>query len=145
MAKRNLLVVDSDTKLNRLNEKVLLSSGIVNNLFMATNGTDALRYLESCVVNRRPLPDIIVFDLQMRGLNGFDFIDRLISLDIPDRDNIELVVFTASSNPSDQQKASLKGIRHYVSKPYILRGLREVYSKIISGESRKQRRPGTIL
>lgn len=145
MRKRNILVVDSDIKLNRLNKKVLLSSGIVNDLYMANNGADALIFLESCVVNRQPLPDIIVFDLHMRGLNGFDFIDGLINLDIPARENVELVVFTASSNPRDQKKAIMKEIRHYVSKPYLLRGLREVYSKIISGECRKQRYSGTIL
>jgi CheY-like chemotaxis protein len=128
--KRRLLIIESDKHLNKVNEIVLRASGVVADLHIANNGKEALDYIKSQVVNNSPLPDIIVFDLQMSVSNGFEFIDKFTLLDIPGKNAIELVVFTASSKPSDRQMAFSKGIKHYLSKPYLLRGIRDIVSQL---------------
>jgi CheY-like chemotaxis protein len=128
--KKKLLIIDNDRHLNIVNEKVLLSSGIVNDLHIVYNGKDALEYLKSRAEDHAALPDIIVFDLQMPIVNGFDFIDQFAMLEIPGKDNMELVVFTASSKFSDRQRAISKGIKHYLDKPYLLGGLRDILSQL---------------
>lgn len=124
--KKRLLIIDSDVHLNKLNEKVLRSSGIVDDLHIVNNGQDALDYLQTLLDNNSSLPDVIVFELQMPIVNGFEFIDQFSKFEISEKETVELVVFTASSKPSDRQKAISKGIRHYLSKPYLLRGLRDI-------------------
>jgi CheY-like chemotaxis protein len=121
--KKRILIVDGDRHLNKVNEKVISSSGIVEDLRIAMNGREALEYLRKCLDKGQALPHIIVFDLQLPAMDGFQFIDQLQTLGIPGNENIELVVFTASSNPRDKQKATSRGIRHYVNKPYLLRSL----------------------
>lgn len=124
--KKRILIVDGDRYLNKVNEKVISSSGIVEELHIVMNGREALEYLRKCLNKEHALPHIIIFDLQLPLMDGFQFMDHLQTLGIPGRENIELVVFTASSNPRDQQRAILKGIRHYINKPYLLRSLSDI-------------------
>ncbi len=128
--KRRLLIIDNDKQLNKINEKILHMSGMVKELHITCNGKDALEYLISRVQKDYPLPDIIILDLDMPVMNGFEFIDEFHQLDIPGKAHIELVIFTSSSNPRDKQRASSKGIRHYLSKPYLLRGLSDIVFRL---------------
>jgi CheY-like chemotaxis protein len=138
---KNLLIIDSDKHLNIVNEKVVRTSAVVHDLHIVCNGIDALEYLQALARQQAALPDVIVFDLQMPGLNGFDFIDQFARLEIAGKDHVELVVFTASIKPSDRQKAISKGIRHYLYKPYLLVGLKEVLSALQVKEASKIQRP----
>lgn len=124
--KKNIVVVDFDQSLNKINEKVLRESDIVADLQIFTQCENALEYLKSCLFGKKRLPDIIVFELQMPSLNGFDFIDRLALLGIPKQYQVQLVVYTASSSPRDKQKALEKGITHYLNKPFLLRSLCDI-------------------
>ena len=140
--KKRILIVDNDRQLNKINEKVLHSAGIVSELHIANNGREALDYLTSRLEKQYPLPHIIIFDLDLPVLDGFKFIDKFHSLDFPGKSAIELVVFTASSNPKDKQKVSSRGIKHYLSKPYLLRGLNDIllHMKVNPDIYGKQRR-----
>lgn len=124
--KKRILIVDHDKQLNKINEKVLHSAGIVSELHIANNGKEALDYLSSRIEKQYPLPHVIIFDLDMPVMDGFKFLEKFQSLDFPGKSAIELVVFTSSSNPKDKQKISSRGIKHYISKPYLLRGLNDI-------------------
>ncbi len=124
--KKRILIVDSDTQLNKINAKVLRAEGIVDDLNIATSGREALEFLQAQLVSDKPMPQIIIFDLNLPEMDGFEFLDAFRALDFPERDRIELVVFTSSSNPNDRQRAATKGIHHYISKPYLLRNLKGV-------------------
>jgi CheY-like chemotaxis protein len=136
--KQTLLMIDSDKQLNKVNEQVLRSSGLVKALHMVDNGREALDYLKHQVEQHASLPNIIIFELQMSIVNGFEFIDQFRMLEIPEKEEIELVVFTASSKPSDKQAAIAKGIRHYLNKPYLLRALRDIIFQINTKESTRR-------
>jgi CheY-like chemotaxis protein len=125
-----LLIVDNDKHFNTVNRKVLRSAGIVDDLHIVNNGKDALDYLKSLASAEDRLPNIIVFELQTPILNGFEFIDEFSRLEMDGRNNIKLVVFTASNKQSDRQKATSKGIKHYLLKPYLLIGLREIVTQL---------------
>lgn len=128
--KKRILIIDDDKQLNQINQKVLVSSGLVSELHFAENGKEGLEYLFSRIEKGYPLPDIIIIDLIMPGMNGFEFIDTFNELEFHGKYKITLVVFTGSSNPNDKRRAVSKGIRHYLEKPYLLRGLNDVIHKI---------------
>jgi CheY-like chemotaxis protein len=128
--KKRILIVDADRALNKINEKVLCSAGIVNELHITTNGLDGINYIKNRIEKNYPLPDIIILDLNIPVLSGFEFIDEFQKIDFPGKSTIEIVIFTSSSNPKDKLKAQLRGIRNYLDKPYILRGLVDIISRI---------------
>ena len=128
--KKRILIIDDDKLLNKINEKVLIAAGVVNELHIVLNGQQALDYLENRRSKEYPLPDIIVLDLHMPVMDGFAFIEEFNKLTFPGKSKIELVVFTSSSSPRDKQRAIAAGIRHYLNKPYLLRGLVDIMMRL---------------
>jgi CheY-like chemotaxis protein len=127
--KKRILIIDHDKQLNKINENVLLTAGIVNELHITGNGQEALNYFRSRIENNHPLPQIVIFDLHLPVLSGFEFIDEFAKLDFPGKAGIELVVFTYSSSVRDRERALSKGIRHYLPKPYLLRNLMNIVAR----------------
>jgi CheY-like chemotaxis protein len=124
--KKRILIIDNDKQLNKINESVLITSGMVNELHIASNGQEALDYFRSRVENNYTLPQIVILDLHLPVLDGFEFIDEFGKLNFPGKAGIELVVFTYSSSLKDKQRALSKGIQHYLPKPYLLRNLMSI-------------------
>ena len=103
--KKNVLIVDNDTNLNKINEKILRSSGLVDQLRIIDNGKDAVEFLACLAEHGLALPHIIVFDPTLSDHDGFEFIDELAMFDIPGKNDVELGAYNASCKPSDKQKA----------------------------------------
>ncbi len=85
-------------------------------MFVAKNGQIALDYLEKkngffSVVQ----PDIIVLDLNLPMVNGFDVLTFVKSSNT--LRSIPVVVLTGSLNPSDETKARSLGATSYCLKP----------------------------
>lgn len=123
---KKLLLLDRDEHLLSVNRKILKTSGLADDIYTSLNVKEALQYIKSCIATESRVPDLIIFDLKLGQSSGFDFIDQLRALGIPDDHCTELIVFTDSSSHRDMEKARAKGIRHYLFKPYLLRGLRDI-------------------
>lgn len=132
---KRILIIDDDKMLNKIHEKVLLAAGVAHELDIKTNGLDALNYLKYRISNNHLLPEIIILDLHMPVMNGLQFLDEFQKLDFPGKHEIEFVVFTSSTSVRDKQNAISRGIKHYLSKPYILRGLVDIISKLDAGRN----------
>lgn len=129
---KRILLIDDDIQLNKIHEKILPSSGLATEVHTALNGKEAIEYLEARIEKGYPLPNVIIVDLDMPVMNGFEFIDRFNAMAIPGKNAIEVIVFTSSINPSDRTKALAKGVRHFLNKPYLVRALHDVYLQLKS-------------
>lgn len=66
------LFLDDDELANELVTYILEFAGITN-YTICTSGNDALKYLKACKQNN-DFPDIIFVDINMPGMNGFEFV-----------------------------------------------------------------------
>ena len=57
-------------------------------------------------------PDIIILDLNLPKLNGFQLLERCRR-----QEGLPIIVFTSSANPEDNKRAFELGARDYVIKP----------------------------
>lgn len=85
------------------------------------SGQEALQALNSAQ-GRSDTPRMILLDLNLPGLSGFDVLKEI-------RSNsrwrhIPVVVLTSSSDPRDMELAQMMGANAYVSKPSTLAELR---------------------
>ncbi|MEY3808307.1 MAG: hypothetical protein RI893_1283 [Pseudomonadota bacterium] len=79
---------------------------------VASNGEDALK-----IAQREP-PDLILLDVMMPHMNGFEVCRRL--KENTDTRNIAVVFVTAMSNGADEEKGLNLGAVDYITKPFMI-------------------------
>ncbi|MFA5890232.1 MAG: response regulator [Actinomycetota bacterium] len=103
-----VLVVDDDPLVRALLSEVLHESEF--DLRQAADGTEALR------VAGENVPDVIVLDVMMPGVNGFEVCRRLRT--DPRFEDVRIVMLTARDTPEDKARASAAGADAFFSKPF---------------------------
>ncbi|KAK6349478.1 hypothetical protein TWF696_005762 [Orbilia brochopaga] len=95
---------------------------------IAPNGIDALRLLSSKLAE----PDLILMDLQMPLMDGYDATKNIRSATKPELKefrHIPIIAVTASTLEEDKEKAFKVGMSDYVFKPLGMNVLRELLAK----------------
>ena len=139
LAKKLVLIVD-DTPTN-----VAVVSGVLKDSFrtkVATNGEKAL-----AIANGAEKPDLILLDVMMPGMNGYEVCRRL--KDNPVTRDIPIIFLTAKTEELDEEKGFDVGAVDYIHKPFsapiVLARVRTQLALqealIEAQESRKQGRP----
>lgn len=126
MKKKNVLLVDDDQIFNLLNQKTLQMLGIVGEIHVARNGSEALELINQYYIGSRALPEVILLDLNMPIMDGFGFIEAFHRLSIPNIEKTLIIVVTSSDNPNDLKRAKELGITNYLTKPLSETELRQV-------------------
>ena len=113
-----LLVEDAETDAILI-RRAFQKGNIVNPLQVVTNGSDAIAYLkgEGIFANRAeyPLPELILLDLKLPGLDGFDVL-RWIRQQ-PAFKALRVVVLTSSDRIQDVNLAYQLGANSFLVKP----------------------------
>jgi CheY-like chemotaxis protein len=124
MKKKNVLLVDDDQIFNLLNQKTLQTLGIVGEIHTARNGSEALDLINQYYTGSRPLPEVILLDLNMPIMDGFGFIEAFHRLNIPSAQKPLIIIVTSSDNAQDLKRAKDLGIKNYLTKPLTEADLR---------------------
>ena len=103
-----ILVVDDERQNLDLMEAMLTSSGF--DVLLAGGGEEGLR------LAREQKPDLILLDLMMPGLSGFEVCARLKT--DPQTGGIPVLFVTALSQISDKERALAAGGDDFLTKPY---------------------------
>ncbi len=106
--KKIILVVDDDPANLNLAKKIL---GNEYRVAAANSGISIFKYLE------KNTPDLILLDINMPGMDGFEVIDRLKADEMHAR--IPVIFLTADKNAATETRCFQVGAIDYVSKPFI--------------------------
>jgi len=106
---RTVMIVEDNTDLCLLLSTILKIQGIKTTT--ACGGEEAWAKLQS-----GDLPDLIVTDLRMPGMNGAVFIDKL-QHDARTRD---IPVILSTAHPEIFSQAQQMGVQGYLAKPYSM-------------------------
>lgn len=105
MRKWLVLVVDDEPPIVRLVRAKLQADGYA--VVTASRGEEALELLE----NERP--DLIILDVMMPGMDGFETLRR-----VRERGQIPVILLTARSGDADKLRGLQGGADDYVAKPF---------------------------
>ncbi len=90
-------------------------------LDVVEDGGEAIRYLEGsgCFADREryPVPNVILLDLKMPRINGFEFLEWLRSKSPREYRFIPVVVMSSSALKADVDRAYSLGANSYLVKP----------------------------
>ena len=81
----------------------------------APDGEDALRQL------RQRLPDLLILDVMLPGLNGFELL-KTLKADARLKD-LPVIVLTAKTQQHDRELAEAIGVAAYLTKPFSNRDI----------------------
>lgn len=129
MVQKNILVVDDDTIANFLLERIVLSTGMARNISKALNGKEALKIFQNHIYEAAPLPEVVLLDLNMPIMNGFEFLQAYSELEFEEKDETLIILVTSSNNPLDMQRAKEFGVKYYLTKPINAETIRGIISK----------------
>jgi CheY-like chemotaxis protein len=91
---------------------------------------DALDYLKSKKGIEAPHPDLIFLDINMPGMNGWEFLDEYNKLAEEFKSHAIVVMLTTSENPDDLMKAKVINISsEFKTKPLAQVMLKEIVDK----------------
>jgi len=115
----NILIAEDNVDDLFLLQQAFKKAGVTHPLATVCDGLEAMAYLkgEGAYFDRAeyPFPQVMLLDLNMPRMNGFEVLERLRS----DLQSSGLVVhvFSASARESDVQRAYDLGANSYVVKP----------------------------
>src|SRR4051794_24510376 len=102
MVMKNVLLVDDDEIANFLNSKVLQQTGLAMEIHSALNGQQAISVINEDFQGSQTLPDVILLDINMPIMNGFEFIEAFHRLTIPGIDTVKIVIVSSSEDERDR-------------------------------------------
>ena len=113
MMNKTILVVEDHEDNRRIMRDLLMSSGY--EVIEAVTGEEGVTAAETY------RPDLILMDVQLPGLNGYEATRRIKAN--PDLQSIPIIVVTSYALSGDDVKAFEAGCDAYVTKPYSPREL----------------------
>ncbi|MDH3974352.1 MAG: response regulator [Deltaproteobacteria bacterium] len=117
------LVVENEQVMGRMLSYLFMSRGL--KVTTAINGIEAFEKIE------QKRPDIIILDLMMPGMDGFEFCEK-IKKD-PKHGDIPVVIVSALPSSSNRTKLLSMGAVEYIQKPFdsseLVNKIEEILSK----------------
>lgn len=107
MTMARILIIEDNQFNHELIEYLLTQAG-----YSTLSAWDGLEGLD---VARESMPDLILCDLQMPVMNGYEVVQRIKTE--PPLNRIPIVAVTASSMSGDSEKAFSAGFDGYIAKP----------------------------
>lgn len=120
------MLVEDDNNLREIYEARLLAEGY--EIVSARDGEEAL----ALAVKERP--DLIIADVMMPKISGFDMLDILRST--PETKNTKVIMMTALSQAEDKARAAQLGADRYLVKSQVtLEDVAKVAHEVLEGEA----------
>ena len=83
-----------------------------------TSGLEAIHYLKSMDKDHEIAPDLVLLDINMPVMNGWEFLKEFSLLDKEIRSGVLVMMLTSSMNPADETRAkSWDFVPEYFNKP----------------------------
>lgn len=122
-----ILLIDDDKSTNFLHKIIIEETGVSEKVEAVQSGQEALDYLERKKEGLYPRPDLIFLDINMPGMNGWEFLEEYEKLDDNIKGEIMIMMLTTSINPDDEEKAkNTKFINEFLNKPLTTEALEKI-------------------
>lgn len=118
-----VLVVDDDPASTFLIELTLREENLARQIHTFHSAQAALAFVEATCSPEQNGPDLILLDLNMPVMNGFDFMEALRTSGRSQLIKERVVVLTSSTSNKDKEKVRAYQVRDFLTKPLSLQAL----------------------
>lgn len=128
-----ILLIDDNAADNEYHKIIITEADVCSQIQIVTDGQKALDYIIKAEETHSvdfPKPDLIYLDINMPGMNGFEFLEKYHKLEEKLKSKVTVVMLTTSLNPDDQKRAlENKEIIQFQNKPLTVEMVRETVGK----------------
>ncbi|NOT73557.1 MAG: response regulator [Cyclobacteriaceae bacterium] len=110
-----IMLIDDNANDNFFHEREINKSDSNQLVVVKDSGELALEYISAGTL---PLSNLILLDINMPGMNGWEFLKKYGELDIKLREYAVIIMLTTSDNIDDRTRASeFPFVKSYTTKP----------------------------
>ncbi|MDF9798831.1 response regulator of citrate/malate metabolism [Catalinimonas alkaloidigena] len=111
-----IFLIDDDPITNFVNEHIITELKVAHQVEIFTEAENALSLIKN-ESSQDKGSDLILLDLNMPHLDGFDFIEAFQQLDVGKASKYRIIVLTSSKHSRDLQRLATLGIKEVLNKP----------------------------
>ena len=128
---QTLMLIDDNEVDQMLCERLALRSGLVGNFIGHLSAEDALDSIRS---QPMPVADVILLDVNMPRMDGFEFLD-IATRELGDQfARMVVIMLTTSLDPLDQERAGqFAVVKDYCNKPLLTQHLERIAALLSEG------------
>lgn len=124
---RKFMLIDDDEIFNFLNQRILELSGTAGEIQVFTAARKALTWLTENQSGEGVWPEIILLDIRMPGMDGFEFLEHFKQFPPEKIGKVKVFMLTSSIDDRDKNKsAAYPFVYGYYSKPMTPEILQEM-------------------
>jgi CheY-like chemotaxis protein len=111
-------IIDDDPIFVYGTKRLMNELNFSDNIFVYTNGQDAIDGLYEIIENGEELPSVIFLDLNMPIMNGWEFLEGFVKIPNNNREKVTIYIISSSVDPRDLQRIKdYKVVNNYILKP----------------------------
>lgn len=112
-----ILLIDDDKINNFLNERLFSKLNIFETIRIFLEGASAFEYLKEEFEKGNDSPELILVDINMPVMNGFEFLENYNKLPFKNKDKVTLIGLTTSLRSADIEKLKSLHCKYTLNKP----------------------------
>ena len=133
--KDKLFLIAEDNELNsEILTEMLAAEGVKCDL--AVNGAEAVEKFKNSPAGHY---DMILMDVQMPVMNGYEATRQIRACDHPDAADIPIAAMTANTFAEDVNAAMESGMNGHLAKPIDMEAVKSLVYKLLTGRTKKQK------
>lgn len=115
---KSITLIDDDPIFVFLTKKAILQTKLIDQIKVFENGLDAIIFLKENKDDIDSLPEIILLDLNMPIMDGWQFLEEYAALNPFIGKKITIYICSSSISPDDINKATeINEVTDYIIKP----------------------------
>jgi len=127
----NICVVDDDVIYQYTTMKIIEILKISKKQQVFSDGEKALEFIQRHINDENELPDILLLDINMPIMDGFQFMEEYVKFWTQIKKKINIYIVSSSVDPLDIEKSKkMIGVSGYVTKPVKLNDIKQIIAEI---------------
>ena len=124
---KSLLLVDADPIQHKITDLIIKRLNLSLKYTAYTHAQEVLSFLIKHHKNFSVLPDLILLDLDMPEISGWDFLDIFEIFKQYFAKKISIVILTSSVDPKDRERVfKYESVKGFYSKPFTQDAMKDI-------------------